>query len=157
GLALRLKARDHLPAVHPRFQNLESYFATNGLLLLGHEDDAEAAFADFLHQLVRTDHRTRRFGEWMVVNGGRQVRAWGFEEVPRAGSGLEQLLDAPAQGGIVGASAIEIGFALDRGSDLRRIPENAIDALGFHDGEPVRRVGQRECQSLILLAMAFQE
>src|SRR5205807_10536495 len=56
-LPLRLKAADDLPAVHSRLEDLERHLAADRLLLLGHEDPAEAALADLLEQLVGTDDR----------------------------------------------------------------------------------------------------
>src|SRR5262249_18882385 len=56
GLAFGLEAGDDLPRIHAGLDDLQSYFAANRLLLLGHEDDAEAAFADLLNELVRPDH-----------------------------------------------------------------------------------------------------
>jgi hypothetical protein len=48
GLPLGLEAGDHLPAVHPRLDDLEGDLALDGLGLLGHENGAHAAFADLL-------------------------------------------------------------------------------------------------------------
>ena len=39
----------------PGLMILRRHLAADGLLLLGHEDHAEAAFADLLQQLVRAD------------------------------------------------------------------------------------------------------
>jgi hypothetical protein len=47
GLALGLEAGDDLGAVHAGLDDLECDFAADGGLLLGHVDDAHAAFADF--------------------------------------------------------------------------------------------------------------
>ena len=41
--------------VHARLDDLERDLAAHGLRLLGHVDDAHAAFADLLQQLVAAD------------------------------------------------------------------------------------------------------
>ena len=48
GLALGLEAGDDLAAVHAGLDDLEGDLAADRLLLLGHVDDAHAAFADLL-------------------------------------------------------------------------------------------------------------
>src|SRR5947207_1004511 len=66
-LPLGLEARDHLARVHARLDDLQGNLATHRLGLLGHEDDAEAAFADLLQELVRTNHRASVFrGRWLI-------------------------------------------------------------------------------------------
>ena len=61
GLPLGLEAGDHLPRVHARLDDLERDRPLDRLGLLGHEDDAHAAFADLLQQLVGADHRRPAF------------------------------------------------------------------------------------------------
>ena len=63
GLPLGLEAGDHLAAVHAGLDDLQGDLALDRLGLLGHEDDAHAAFADLLQQLVGADQRARVFGE----------------------------------------------------------------------------------------------
>ena len=65
-LPLGLEAGDHLPRVHARLDDLERDRPLDRLGLLGHEDDAHAAFADLLQQLVGADDRAGPLG-----NGGR--------------------------------------------------------------------------------------
>ena len=69
GLPLGLEAGDDLARVHARLDDLQRDLAADRLLLLGHEDHAEAAFADLLQQLVRADDRAGAFGEWLVRAG----------------------------------------------------------------------------------------
>ena len=64
GLPLGLEAGDDLPAVHARLDDLEGDLAADRLCLLGHVDDAHAAFADLLEQLVGADERAGAFGDW---------------------------------------------------------------------------------------------
>ena len=58
-LPLGLEAGDHLPRVHARLDDLQRHLAADGLRLLGHVDQAHAAFADLLQQLVGADDRAR--------------------------------------------------------------------------------------------------
>ena len=74
-LPLGLEAGDHLPRVHARLEDLQGHLAADRLRLLGHEDDAEAAFADLLQQLVRADHRAGAFGDRRLIDGGSRRRA----------------------------------------------------------------------------------
>ena len=55
-LALGLEAGDDLLGVHAQLDDLERDPAAHRFLLLGHVDDAAAAFADLLQQLVAADH-----------------------------------------------------------------------------------------------------
>ena len=57
GLALGLEPGDDLLRIHARLDDLQRHLAAHGLRLLGHVDDAHAAFADLLQQLVGADDR----------------------------------------------------------------------------------------------------
>ena len=57
GLPLGLEAGEHLAAVHAGLDDLQGHLAADGLLLLGHVDDAHAAFAELLEELVGADLR----------------------------------------------------------------------------------------------------
>ena len=72
GLALGLEPGDDLAAVHARLDDLERDLAADGLLLLGHVDDAHAPLADLLEQLVGADPRARSFGEPVVPERDRR-------------------------------------------------------------------------------------
>jgi len=61
GLALGFEAGNHFASVHADFDDLESDAAFYRLFLLGHIDNAEAAFAEFLQQLVITNDAARAF------------------------------------------------------------------------------------------------
>src|SRR5262249_27460755 len=61
-LPLGLKSGNDLPGIHPELDDLQRDHAAHGLFLLGHEDHAEAAFADLLEELVAADPRTWGFG-----------------------------------------------------------------------------------------------
>ncbi len=75
-LPLLLEARDHLPGVHAELDDLQRDAPNDRLLLLGHEHDAKAPFADLLQQLVGADPRAgalvvRRAGRRHAGAGGR--------------------------------------------------------------------------------------
>ena len=117
GLALGLKAGHDLARVHAGLDDLESNFSPNGLLLLGHEDDAEAAFAYLLQELVRANHGTRGFRAWRIdgrTAGDRRC----FQEAPLLFVDTKQLQN-PLQGRrILVARLLQIGHALLRCGDL---------------------------------------
>ena len=54
-LPFGFEASDDLLGVHPRFDQLQGYRPTNGLLLPSHIDNSHTSLADLLHQLVRAD------------------------------------------------------------------------------------------------------
>ncbi len=60
-LPLGLEAAHHLPRVHPQLDDLEGDATLHRFALFGHVNNAKAAFADFLQQLVTTDRRARTF------------------------------------------------------------------------------------------------
>ena len=62
GLPLGLEPGDDLLGVHARLDDLQRHPAADRVRLLGHEDDAHAAFADLLQQLVGADDRAGAFG-----------------------------------------------------------------------------------------------
>jgi len=62
-LSLGLKAGDDLFGIHPELDDLEGDAAAHRFLLLCPIDDAAAALADFLEQLVGADAGTGFFGE----------------------------------------------------------------------------------------------
>ena len=66
--------------VHARLDDLERDLAADRLLLLGHVDDAEAAFADLLQQLVGADDRAGAFGDGANEIGGSWIDGRSLEE-----------------------------------------------------------------------------
>jgi hypothetical protein len=60
-LALGLEPGDDLPRVHAELDNLERHPAADRFLLLGHVNDAAAAFANLLKQFVASDSVARLF------------------------------------------------------------------------------------------------
>jgi hypothetical protein len=61
GLTLGLEAGYDLARVHAGLDDFERDAAADGLVLLGHEDDAHATFADLLEQLIGADLGAGRF------------------------------------------------------------------------------------------------
>ncbi len=114
GLALGLEPGDDLIAVHAGLDDLERDLATDGLLLLGHVDDAHAALADLLEQLVGTDPRARPFGQAVVSEGHRDR----VDRPTQEAAGLlvrpEQVLDPLSQRGVADAGAFHEGRPLGR-------------------------------------------
>jgi hypothetical protein len=99
GLPLRLEAGEDLPAVHAGLDDLQGNLAANRMLLLGHVDDAHAAFADLLEQLVRAEARAGAFAAFGLAGG---VRAGGggrdgrlLQEAAGLKMGGDQLLHLP--------------------------------------------------------------
>jgi len=93
-LAFRFEAGDDLAAVHAGLDDLEGDLALDGFRLLGHPDDAHAAFADLLEQLVRTDDGARPFACESPAAGGIRIAA--MDAALRL-MGLQQQLDPFAQ------------------------------------------------------------
>ena len=60
----------HLAGVHPGLDDLQRDLAADRLVLLGHVDDAHAALADLLEQLVRPDPRPRPFRIGVSASAG---------------------------------------------------------------------------------------
>ena len=63
-----------------------------GCGLLGHEDDAEAALADLLQQLVRADDRAGAFGDRPVVDGDDRRGGGRLQEAAGLVAGLRAAL-----------------------------------------------------------------
>src|SRR5215475_8108849 len=92
-LPLRFEAGDHLPRVHAGLEDLQRDFAADRLLLLGHEDDAEAAFADLFQELVWTDDDAGAPGGG-VIDGGDPLTP--VPSPPRRARGVDLL--TPSRG-----------------------------------------------------------
>src|SRR5262249_51133329 len=108
---------------------LQRHLAAYGLGLLGQEDDAEAALADLLQQLVWADDRARPLAAGRPVGGfGR-----GFEETAHLLMRLEQTFDMPLQRRSARTGAIQVGRPPVRvGED-----QGGVEDLAFvHGGHP---------------------
>jgi hypothetical protein len=138
GLPLRLEARQHLLAVHPRLDQLDSDEALDRLGLLGHPDRAHAAFAHRLQQLEPAGEHdpgllhAARFGPRSVLRAGFRrflhrpdERARGlFEEAGVAGVGPQQGFHAGPQFGVAGAGRVEVGGPLSRAGEPHGVGED---------------------------------
>ena len=129
----------------PGLMTLSATCAPDGRLLLGHEDDAHAALADRLQQLVRPDASARPLGDRPGRRpagrgaGDRSPRmlestAPGLDRVDRAdrptARGAAEGLDAAAEFGVAGAGVLEVGGALRRvafSSAVAKIVSSLID------------------------------
>src|SRR5438094_9772572 len=69
GLALGFKARDDLPGIHARLDDLEGDAPTHRLALLGQIDHSTATLPNLLQQLVAADPVTGLFGNWQGSEG----------------------------------------------------------------------------------------
>ena len=106
-LAFGLEAGDDLAGVHAGLDDLEGHLAVNRLGLLGHEHPAEAAFADFLEQLVAADDAARPFVDGLFFRRDDGL----LEEIARLLVGRQQALHLPAQAGVALAGGVQIGGA----------------------------------------------
>ncbi len=104
-LPLGLKAGNDVPRIHAGLDKLERDLALDGLVLLGEENDAHAAFADRLDQPIRAD---RAAGDFGAQRGRRRPL---HQEAGGMLVGGEQLLDTAAQRVIVAT-----GLGQDRGA-----------------------------------------
>ncbi len=111
-LAFRLEPRDDGLGVHPELDDLERDASANRFLLLGHVNDATAAFADLLQKFVAANTVARLLGrdqrktDRPAQSSGNGVRA--FEAVARFFAGLNEFFDALSQGSIAGARPIKV-------------------------------------------------
>ncbi len=80
GLPFRFEPGDNLPGIHAGLDDLEGDLAAHRLFLFGHEDDAEAAFAELLEQLVRADDGPWAFLDCGWFDGGGQARRLGGDD-----------------------------------------------------------------------------
>jgi hypothetical protein len=107
-LPLGFEARNDLPRIHPRFDDLERDRAPHRLRLLGHKHDTHAAFADLLMQLVRTNDAPRTFAEFIETERRLDSRRRRFEKLVLFFKRTQQAADAVEQRRIIAAGALQI-------------------------------------------------
>ncbi len=129
GLPLGLEAGDDLAAVHAGLDDFEGDFALHGLGLLGHPDDAHAAFADLLQQLVRADRRARVFALSARCHHPRSFEQRLIQKTAGCLVGFEQPLDLSPQANIALTGAFEISGAFVQRFLVNGRQENLI---GLH-------------------------
>ena len=146
SLPLGLEAGDHLAAVHPRLEDLQRHLAADRLGLFRHEDDAEAAFADLLQQLVRPDHRAGTLADCRFIDRDSQRRGRRFQEAAGTKVIGDQLFDAPLQGRVPGAGLVHEGPALQIRLQFHGGSQNRFNRLrcGFHE-PTLRTVAYPQC------------
>jgi hypothetical protein len=102
--------------VHAGLDDLQGDHPAYRLLLLGHEDDAEAALADRLHHLVRADDRAGTFRHGRAWRGLITAKGPAVERAGTVGMGFQQQVHLAAQLLVPDAGFIQIGAPL-----LRRV------------------------------------
>ena len=121
-LPLAFKAGDDLPPVESVPDDLEGDQKPHGFLLLGLKDDAGAALANLLQDLVRTNPRNGRFAAFGMIwpgllrgllRRGRAVVRWasGFLLAAALEMRRDLLLHLPLQFGVVVAGLSDVGGA----------------------------------------------
>src|SRR5205823_14699947 len=99
------------------------------MFLLGHEDGAEAAFADLLQQLVRADESTGALGDSRLIDGGHRRRSGRFQEAAGAEVILDEFFYVPFQVGIAGTCLINELSAFRVRLDFHRLSENRFNLV----------------------------
>ena len=127
-LPLGLEAGHHLLGVHARLEDLQRDLATDRLLLLGHEDDAETTLANLLQQLVGPDDRAGAFGGH-IGRYRRNRRARGEKAVGLRVSRQEPL-DTPPQVGVIAADPVKVGGTLRERGQFEGVAEDTVE-FGF--------------------------
>ena len=126
GLALGFEAGHNFAGVHADFDDLERDAAFDRLSLLGHINDAEAAFAQFLQQLVFADDGARAFG-----HGRRRGRGHvGFvaKKPARSFVRVDQGFDARSKLRVFAARSLQVGGAGFCGSERQRLLQDRLFA-----------------------------
>ena len=125
-LPLGLEARDHLLGVHAQLDDLQGHLAADRLLLLGHVDVAEAAFADLLQELVGADQRADVFFDRAdVFTGAARLRP--SEKAARISVCLQQSLHMPSQVGVAAAGGVQIVGPIFGCLLIQRLTENRAE------------------------------
>ncbi len=132
GLAFGLEAGDDLAAVHAGLDDLERDLAADRLLLLGHVDDAHAAFADLLEQLVRADDRAGLFRERR--GGCRRLGGRSVQDAARGVVGGQEGLDALPQRVVAAAGALQVGRAFGPGRFFQNSGKKRFFSIGGRHG-----------------------
>ncbi len=112
-LPLRLEASNYLARVHARLEHLQGYLASNGFLLLSHEDNAETALANLLEQLVRPDYRAGAFTH-RTIRGSDHRQRGRFQKTPLLPVQAQQADKVFAQFPVARADPIQVCGTLGR-------------------------------------------
>ncbi len=128
GLAFSLETSDDLARVHAGLDDLERHLAAKWVLLLGHENDAETALADFLQELVGADYRAGTLPNRFFF-GSEGIGAGLVEQAVRLSMASQQNFNTLAQSLIPRTSLIEISRPLIGWVILDRREKNGPDFL----------------------------
>ena len=100
----------------PGLMILRATLRRTRLLLLGHEDDAHAAFADLLQEFVRADHRAGPLRQRIIHGGPQAGRADVFVDTAEPVVHREQVIDLLAQPLITCTGLVKVGGTFGRRS-----------------------------------------
>ena len=115
----------HLAGVHARLDDFERDPASDGSVLLGDEDEAQAALADPLHQLVGADHHPFFAGAGFIETG-RRIAGRSLQEVADFEVGANQAVDLRAQLIVGAAGLIQVGCPSGGIFDFNRPSEDGL-------------------------------
>src|SRR5262249_19474894 len=136
-----LESSDHLTGVHAGLEYLEGHLAPHRFGLLGHEDDAEAAFTDLLQKLVGADHRARTFvGNRPVSRLARRGRK-GVQETTWCLMSFQQGLDPTTPLGSGRPLPVEERRSAGSAGLVGGCEENRLNALGIYRHDIALRFG----------------
>jgi hypothetical protein len=121
GLPLGFKASDDLPGVHTGLNDFQCHPAFDWLLLLRHEHQPHAVFADLLQQLIRADDGAG-FIQCLLVKAGQGFYSWLVHETAQLFVFIQQRFDLSTQisvgaTGVFQESHPEGALRLIQGSD----------------------------------------
>ena len=111
----------------PGLMILRRDLAADRLLLLGHVDDAHAAFADLLEQLVRADDRAGALRDRRFTGRAARFDRWCrrlLHEVAGFVDRLQQAVDLRSQVGVVAASLVQVSGSFTGRFDLQDSTED---------------------------------
>ena len=123
GLPLGFEPGDDFTGVHAQLDDLEGDLASDGLLLLGHIDDAETALADLLEQPIPADDRA---GGFVLV---RRFRLEGPHEARGLPVRAQERVDQRPQLGIGTARLRQVRVAFDAFRPFEGVGEDLTDSF----------------------------
>ena len=143
-LALRFEPGDHLLRVHAQLDDFERDAAAHRFLLLGHVDDAAAAFADFLKNFVTANPVAGLFSQRQsngagCVCKGRRFRGFGKKST-RLLMRSQQPFDPASEHSIRPANFIEKARARDRVIAFERLVKQRLQRLVRRHQSPLFRL-----------------
>src|SRR5262249_13787054 len=116
-------------------------------LLLGHKDQAHAAFADLLHELVRADDGAGAFPDRSFLDGHHRALSWWFQKTAGPKVIVDQVFEALSQFPITAACLGKEFAALGIAVDLHGGGQNRVNAV--HGRLHGRRPGTVVCYQCV--------